>query len=714
MVAGSGAIKSRLAVLIFIMKKHLISLFALAMLFGAGLQAQQEDTSSIGFHVSIDPVVISANHTPVPKRAAPSLVGVVDSRRMEAAQSVSVGDALPFQVGVRVEDNCATCGSKQARINGLDGHYSQILIDSRPVLPAVAALFGLEQLPANMIERTEVMRGGGSALYGASAVGGTINIITRQPDRNSAYLSHSLMSIGGSGALDNTTSLGSSFVSKNDRAGATLFFQNRQRDGYSHLGDGFTTLPQLHMLSGGTHAFFRTGEFSKLDLTYFLMDDSRRGGNKLEMPVELANLAELNEHQMHNANANYHWNSEDNTWHADVFASVAAMRRHAYAGGYLYDAAPDPNAYKYHTVTRDAAVNGGAMLRYYFQRLWFMPANLTFGAEYSGDYLRDTALSYALSLHQNTHIASTYVQNEWGDETWDILLAARMDKHNLVEQPILSPRVAVRFSPLQGLDLRAGYSDGFRAPQVFDEDLHVSMAGGERRTVVMAADLKEERSHTANLSADYYASWGKTRMNFTAEGFLTTLNNVFAERELATPSATGDVQIEKYNGGGAKYYGVNLAWSTQIGSILSSDLGITLQRSRYDEAQQWSDEVEATTRIMRTPDVYGYLALCVTPWSPLDIDITGTYTGKMLVPHAASSGTPTDTQVESDPFLDLNLKASYTFALADHTSLELTAGVVNLFNSFQDDLDSGIERDSDYIYGPALPRSLTCGATLRF
>ncbi|MDY5968564.1 MAG: TonB-dependent receptor, partial [Bacteroidales bacterium] len=138
------------------------------------------------------------------------------------------------------------------------------------------------------------------------------------------------------------------------------------------------------------------------------------------------------------------------------------------------------------------------------------------------------------------------------------------------------------------------------------------------------------------------------------------------------------------------------------------------QRSRYKEAEQWSPSIAPTTRILRTPDVYGYLALCVTPFNAFDIDVTGTYTGKMLVPHLASSGTPTDTQIESDPFFDLNLKASYELPLADKTQLELSAGVVNLFNSFQSDLDKGIDRDSDYIYGPALPRSFTCGATLRF
>ena len=75
--------------------------------------------------------------------------------------------------------NCQNCGFQQVRINGLDGPYTQILIDSRPIFSALAGVYGLEQIPANMIERVEVMRGGGSALFGSSAIAGTINIITK-------------------------------------------------------------------------------------------------------------------------------------------------------------------------------------------------------------------------------------------------------------------------------------------------------------------------------------------------------------------------------------------------------------------------------------------------------------------------------------------------------------------------------------------------------
>jgi outer membrane receptor for ferrienterochelin and colicins len=61
--------------------------------------------------------------------------------------------------------------------------------------------------------------------------------------------------------------------------------------------------------------------------------------------------------------------------------------------------------------------------------------------------------------------------------------------------------------------------------------------------------------------------------------------------------------------------------------------------------------------------------------------------------------------IESNPFFDFNIKASYHFELSKDFHLELSGGVRNIFNSFQPEFDSGPTRDSDFIYGPLAPRS---------
>lgn len=113
-----------------------------------------------------------------------------------------------------------------------------------------------------MIERVEVMRGGGSALFGSSAIAGTINIITKEPLRNSGQLSHTITSIGGSSAFDNNTSLNASLVTDDHRAGLYIFGQNRHRSGYDYDGDGFTELPKLKNQTVGFRSYLKTSTYS--------------------------------------------------------------------------------------------------------------------------------------------------------------------------------------------------------------------------------------------------------------------------------------------------------------------------------------------------------------------------------------------------------------------------------------------------------------------
>ena len=165
--------------------------------------------------VALDEVVVSANRSETTRRMAPTLVKVLDDKLFELKGASCLAEGLSFQPGVRVENSCQNCGSSQVRINGLDGPYTQLLIDSRPVFSALSGVYGLEQIPANMIERVEVMSGGGSALFGASAIAGTINVITKEPQRNMAQISHHIMNVGGSGAWDNVSAVNGALVTDN-------------------------------------------------------------------------------------------------------------------------------------------------------------------------------------------------------------------------------------------------------------------------------------------------------------------------------------------------------------------------------------------------------------------------------------------------------------------------------------------------------------------
>lgn len=609
-------------------------------------------------------------------------------------------------MGVRVENDCQNCGFTQVRINGLDGHYSQILMNSRPVFSALTGVYGLEQIPANMIDRVEVRRGGGSALFGSSAIGGTVNIITKDPSENNARVSHTLTSIGPSGKLDNNTTLNASVVTNNNKAGIFIYGQSRYRDGYDHNDDGFTEVAQLKTHTLGARTFLRTSDASKLTLEYHNTHEYRRGGDQLDEPAHMAMIAEQVEHDIHGGEATFDLWMRDRTDKLSVFTAMMDTKRKSYYGSDM-----DPNAYGR---TSDIVVTAGTQWTHPMQRFLFMPAELVAGLEYSYNRLHDVTIGYEHDILQKVNIYSGYLQNEWRNDRWGFLIGARVDKHSLIDHAIVSPRANIRFNPSRGCNFRLSYSTGFRSPQAYDEDFHVAIVGGDRVVTVLAPGLKQESSQSVSASADLYHTFGRVQTNLLIEGFYTDLSDVFALRQLDTPDAQGNAVLERYNGSGARVMGINIEAKAFFSARFDIQAGVTLQRSRYKKPEVWSDnpDVAPEKRMFRTPDAYGYFTANWQICKPLKAIVTGTFTGPMTVQHMEGSGTDIDLAVRTESFFDASAKLVYCFNIFRQVDIDVTAGVSNIFNSYQRDFDSGPRRDSGYIYGPSLPRCLTAGISV--
>lgn len=672
----------------------------------------RKQTAELNFEVvqngiSMDEVVVSASRSATLRREAPALVSVLDAGLFEKTNAACLAEGLSFQPGVRVEDDCQNCGFTQVRINGLDGHYSQILIDSHPVFSALTGVYGLEQIPANMIERVEVLRGGGSALFGSSAIGGTINVITKEPARNSAQFSHTLTVPAGSNSYDNNTMLNASLVTESGRAGVCVFGQARHRSGYDHDGDGFTELPVISSRSVGMRSFFRTGAYSRITAQYHHIDEYRRGGDLLDLPPHEAYVAEQVDHVIDGGSLSFDLSSADRSHRLNAYASFQNTARKSYYGSHQ-----DPDAYG---TTHDVTAAAGVQYVHAFRKLWFMPAELTFGTEYSFDRLADRSVGYDIRTDQRVHIAGAYLQNEWKTRRWSLLVGGRLDKHNLVDKLIFSPRANLRFNPSESVNLRVSYAGGYRAPQAFDEDMHIAIVGGERVRIRLAEDLKEERSHSASLSADLYHTFGRVQTNLLVEGFYTVLDDVFALRDVESTADGGKVK-ERYNGSGATVRGLNVEGRAVFTRWFELQAGMTWQQSRYSEPESWSEDpdVPAVKRMFRTPDLYGYFTAGFKPLRNVTADVTGTCTGSMLVQHMAGSGVAQDVAVTTPRFLDMNLRLAYDLRIYREIILQLFGGVQNLFDAYQKDFDTGADRDSGYIYGPSLPRSWFVGAKLNF
>ena len=651
-----------------------------------------------------DEVVVSANRNEVSRKEAPVVVNVMSTKLFEMVNSTDLAKSLDYQSGLRVENNCQNCGFPQVRINGLEGPYSQILINSRPVVSALSGVYGLEQIPVNMIERVEVVRGGGSALFGANAVGGTVNIITKDPINNSFQVSSTLSNMNGK-SWEQYMGANASLVSSDNTYGIALYQAYRNRNPYDSDGDGFSELGKLNMNTFGLRTYYRPSQYSRINLEYHTTNEFRRGGNKFDYQPHEADITEQTKHIINSGGLSYDQFFNEYKQKLSVYGSVQHVDRNSY-----YGAQQDLNAYG---KTDDLTWVAGAMFVSNMDHLLFSPATLTAGAEYQNNALHDVMTGYHRDMKQKVRIAGGFLQSEWKMNLLTLLAGARVDKHNLIDKVIFSPRVNLLYKPVEDFQARLTYSTGFRAPQAYDEDLHVTAVGGEGVKIVLADGLREERSNSYSGSVDWTAHLGHWQANLLLEGFYTDLNHVFVLEEIGK-DANGDKIKERRNGKGARVYGVNMDAKLAHGKEAQFQLGFTAQRSRYKTAEQWTgDDEEAlfTKKMTRTPDYYGYFTFTSAPLKNFDFSLSGVYTGEMQVPHMA--GYIEKSRMETTPdFLTVNLKLNYTVTLKDKVKMQFNTGIQNAFNSFQKDLDKGVLRDAGYFYGPTQPRTYFFGVEI--
>lgn len=648
-----------------------------------------------------DEVVVSANRNETSRKVAPVVVNVMSNRLFETVNSTDLAKSLNYQSGLRVENNCQNCGFSQVRINGLEGPYSQILINSRPVMSALSGVYGLEQIPVNMIERVEVVRGGGSALFGANAVGGTINIITKDPINNSFQVASTMSNLNAK-VWEQFMGANASLVSSDNSYGIAVYQSYRNRNPYDADGDGFSELGKLNMNTFGLRAYYRPTQFSRISLEYHTTNETRRGGNKFDLQPHEADIAEQTKHIINSGGLTYDVFFDEYKHKFSLYGSVQHTDRNSY-----YGTNQDPNAYG---KTYDLTGVAGAMYVGNMENCFFAPATFTGGIEYQHNNLHDEMCGYGRDLKQNVNIASSFVQNEWKMKYFTLLAGFRLDKHNLVDNLIFSPRINALWKPSDALQGRLTWSTGFRAPQAYDEDLHVAAVGGDMMLINLAKGLKPEKSNSFSGSVDWSFNFGHFQSNLLIEGFYTALNDVFYLESIGKDPVSG-VQIqERRNGKGARVYGANIDYKIAHGREAQLQLGFTAQSSRYTEALKWSEdpEVASIKNMVRTPNYYGYFTLTSAPLKNFDVSLSGIYTGKMYVPHFAGY-IEQDRMERTNDFMEFNFKMNYTFVLNDHLKLQLNGGVQNIFNAYQSDLDRGVDRDSKYVYGPSQPRTYFIG-----
>lgn len=600
---------------------------------------------------------------------------------IQACQARSLADAVEFMPGLRVLNNCQNCNFTTLSILGLEGKYSQVLYDGLPIFSGLALVYGLEQIPARLIDRIEVVKGGGSSIYGPGAVGGVVNIIPHEPLDSTASASYSLEDMDG--VTNYSVSFNADVVSQDGRTAATIYGQGDNVSAYDRDGDGFSEVGRRQASAMGARVLREVGGGGRVTLDYSRVFEDRRGGDNIDSPPFESEIAEWIRTWRNTANVS--WSQPWSPVFGTQFSlAYAATDRNTYYGG-----GGDTNAYG---LTENPMLVADAQFNHYLGA-----HAVTWGVQHSSDRLEDSHPGYERITEETYTNSGLYLQDDWQvTDPLVIVTGVRADKHSALDDPVVSPRLAARYELSSSVSLRTSFATGFLAPQVFDEDLHIAVAGGEAQVIRNADGMKEESSRTVTVGLEATPALAGGYGRFELNAFRTDLKDAFALTDDLDDPATPETELLRQNAGDAVVQGIEatVGW---MNDNFEAQLGWVVQTGEYDDPQDFGE-----TGFFRLPESYGVMQVRYTNPNLVDVFLGARFLGEEKVPHYA--GFIADDRLETtDTFTVIDLSVTRRLPLASDI-LSLTVGARNITDDYQDDFDSGPDRDTGYLYGPRMPR----------
>lgn len=650
--------------------------------------------------IEMGTVVVTGTNSMHLYENVPVKTEIVTKKLMQQQGACNLAQSLGLQTGVMVENDCNNCNFTQVRILGFDGKYSQILIDGDPVVSALGGVYGLEHYPQEMIEQIEIVKGGGSSLYGGGAVAGTINMMTKRPAFNSTRVGYDGSSANGS--YDHQIGAVAEMVNDDNTAGFFIFGSTRNRDAYDHNNDGFTELGTLKNETIGINSYFKPFESSELQASFHRIFEERRGGDQLDKPVHEAAISEWVQHFKYGGKLKWQHNISPEFQYKAHY-SFSILERNSYYGGLNEDTPQGRlDALNYYGFSKNPLHTGGVSANYILDN-----HSLTAGFQYDYDDLLDQSVSSeAYYVDETFTNAGVFVQDEisiGSNNQFNIVAGVRLDKHSALENWIISPRLSAKYQLFESLKIRAGYTSGFKAPQIFDEDLHICGLEGTQRVIRNAVGLKEEKSSTISLGFEFLDFVSDIPLLIGVTGFYTNLLDAYADEFI---SANGNIEYwERINSSGAIVKGVEFDLGIKPIDGLEFRSGFTIKENKYKDNVTDFD----TKNFFRTPDYFGYARASYEFGYGLSAFAALKYTGSMFVPHEIVvdyQDDPILSLTETDKFIEIDFALTKELQLFSDLKTSLTLGIKNLTNAYQKDLDYGVTRDPGYVYGPSQPRTV--------
>lgn len=593
----------------------------------------------------LNEVVVTGTMKAVRKLDSPVPVEVYTPAYFKKNPTPSLFEAVGMINGVRPQLNCNICNTGDIHINGLEGAYTLILIDGMPIISSLSTVYGLSGIPNSLVDRIEVVKGPASSLYGSEAMGGVINVITKNATKAPLFSFDAF----GTTWQEYNVDASMKFAGKKFQSLLGVNYFNYQHP-LDKNGDGFTDVTLQHRISVFNKWNFVRKEKREASLAARFVNEDRWGGqmnwNKqfrgsdsiygesiYTRRWELIGLYQLPVKEKIMLQLSYNWHNQNSYYGSNPFIATQQV---AFAQMYW-----DKELGKKHNFLL------GATYRY---------------THYDDNTPATSSADGLVNMPAKTPLPGVFIQDEWKfAERQTLLMGYRYD-YDQYHGSIHSPRLAYKYSPNQTNTLRASFGTGFRVVNLFTED-HAALTGA--RQVVIAEELKPERSYNANLNyvKNIPSSMGLLNMDIT--GFYSYFTN----------KITGDFdqdpnQIIYANlNGHAISRGIALNTEMTFNSPFKVSVGVT-----WSDVYQLDDNGRGTekTTQLHAPKWSGNYLLSYTFAKEFVLDLTGVYTGPMRLPVQ-----PRDYRPEYSPWLTIaNIQLTKKF----DNGLEIYGGIKNLFN----------------------------------
>lgn len=636
------------------MKRSFISLVFLSI----QITAQEADSLSLSAAIkdslslpskkpltnSIDDVVITGTLKAVRKSQSPVPVEVYSQQFFQKNPTPNIFESVAMINGVKPQLNCSVCNTGDIHINGLEGPYTMILIDGMPIVSSLSTVYGLSGIPNALVDRIEVVKGPASSLYGSEAMGGIINIITKNA-LDAPLLSADLTS-GSQGDIN--VDLSTKFK-VNDKIASLLslnYFNFSKRWDYNK--DYFTD----------TALQDRISIFNKWN---FKRQDNRLGSFALRYYYEDRFGGEMN------------WNKKYRGSDEVYGESIYTNRVEAFGVYQLPIKETIITQFSYNFHDQNSYYGENPFLArqevFFSQAYWEKTLGkhqLILGTSFKNTFYDDNTPGTADELGNNQPMRSpligVFVQDQWEISKSNTLLLGYRFDYDKIHNGIHSPRVAWKFAPNPLHTFRLSFGTGFRVVNLFTED-HAALTGS--REVVVANNLKPEKSVNSNFNYILKAPIGESIFNFDFSAFYSYFSNKIVGDFDADPNKIIYDNLEGYAISKGASLNFDITWS----SPLKLMLGVT-----YLDVYQMYDREGITEKSqqLHAPKWSGTYNISYNFPKKWTLDFTGQFYGPMRLPVLENDFRP-----DYSPWFTLaNIQISKKLS----NGFEIYGGVKNLFN----------------------------------